>query len=384
MLQGNRSGHGVVQLDCAAGGELLAWNDATLWIVLLLYLFVGIYVVCDYYFVPSLEIIGDRLKWSESIQGASLMAAGSSFPEFLTALFGVIFFSGENPGPATNIGSAIFNICIIVSFSILFLPRKPSGQPYTVHPVAFARDCGFFVLAAVESYVFFEVLSPGQLQWSETLTMTATYAVYLGSLFVTDRFVQFPTSTGTGGGGAGGSGGVELVSAAHHHVGVSNGSGSPPRLATTMLTSVHGADTMVVIADDDSEPDSDTSDGGTAAAADRFHQPTTAADHDEDGGTGSSSSSSSRSGGDEELASTPSLRRSHSSRRHHDRHSHSSPTGTSGGHSPATGGMARVVVTTTMSGHHPAGLGLGEGEGGLPMPIGSCLLYTSPVPRDRG
>ena len=188
----NKTSRGFVRLDCAAGGELLAWNDATLWVFFLLYLFVGIYVICDYYFVPALEVIGEKLQWSESIQGASLMAAGSSFPEFLTALFGVLFFSDENPGPATNIGSAVFNICIIVSLSILFLPKLSPGQsPFRLHPVAFSRDCGFFVLATVESYIFFEVLSPGELEWLETLTMTATYALYLVSLFVTDRFVQF-------------------------------------------------------------------------------------------------------------------------------------------------------------------------------------------------
>mgnify|MGYP000111692615 CR=1 FL=1 len=191
----NYTGKGLVQLDCAAGGEIIAWNDATLWALVLLYLFVGIYVVCDYYFVPALEVIGDYLHWSESIQGASLMAAGSSFPEFLTALFGVLFFADENPGPATNIGSAVFNVCVIVSVSVLFLPKRhPAQAPYRINTIAFARDCTFFVIAAAQSYVFFESMSPGELEWFETLCMSLTYILYIVSLFLTDRFISFEPS----------------------------------------------------------------------------------------------------------------------------------------------------------------------------------------------
>ncbi len=191
-------GRGFVKLNCTAGGELLDWNDAALWFLLLLYLFVGVYVVCDYYFVPALEVIGERLKWSGSIQGAFLMAVGASFPDFLTALFGVLFFSDENPGPATNIGSAVFNICCVVSISILCLPAAGAGRPagFHVNKVAFARDCGFMVAAAVESYVFCELLSPGELYWPETLAMTVTYAVYIGAVFCSDTYVQFGCAGG--------------------------------------------------------------------------------------------------------------------------------------------------------------------------------------------
>ena len=45
-----------------------------------------------------LQVVGNALRWSESVQGASLLAVGSSFPEFVTALVGVIFFPEDNPG----------------------------------------------------------------------------------------------------------------------------------------------------------------------------------------------------------------------------------------------------------------------------------------------
>ena len=45
-----------------------------------------------------MQVVGNALRWSESVQGATLLAVGSSFPEFVTALVGVIFFPEDNPG----------------------------------------------------------------------------------------------------------------------------------------------------------------------------------------------------------------------------------------------------------------------------------------------
>jgi Ca2+/Na+ antiporter len=42
----------------------------------LLYLFVGIAIVCDELFVPALEIIAEKKGLSNDVAGATLMAAG--------------------------------------------------------------------------------------------------------------------------------------------------------------------------------------------------------------------------------------------------------------------------------------------------------------------
>ncbi len=49
----------------------------------------------------------------ENVQGATLLAVGSS-PELFTAVLGVIFYPYDNPGPGTNVGSAVFNMCVII------------------------------------------------------------------------------------------------------------------------------------------------------------------------------------------------------------------------------------------------------------------------------
>ncbi|MED6248619.1 hypothetical protein ATANTOWER_002783, partial [Ataeniobius toweri] len=52
------------------------------------YMFCALALVCDDYFVPSLEKICERLHLSEDVAGATFMAAGSSAPELFTSVIG--------------------------------------------------------------------------------------------------------------------------------------------------------------------------------------------------------------------------------------------------------------------------------------------------------
>ena len=50
---------------------------------------VAIAIICDDFFVPSLEAISEKLDLSEDVAGATFMAAGSSAPELFTSVAGV-------------------------------------------------------------------------------------------------------------------------------------------------------------------------------------------------------------------------------------------------------------------------------------------------------
>jgi len=56
--------------------------------------------ICDLFFVESLEIIAEKLKMSSDVAGATLMAIGTSAPEFFTALIALFIAGGmhENVG----------------------------------------------------------------------------------------------------------------------------------------------------------------------------------------------------------------------------------------------------------------------------------------------
>lgn len=75
----------------------------------------AIAIICDDFFVPSLEVISETLSLSEDVAGATFMAAGSSAPELFTAIIGVAFES--DVGVGTIVGSAVFNILIIIALT---------------------------------------------------------------------------------------------------------------------------------------------------------------------------------------------------------------------------------------------------------------------------
>lgn len=52
--------------------------------------YAGLAIVCDDFFIPSLEAISDKLGLSADVAGATFMAAGSSAPELFTSVAGVV------------------------------------------------------------------------------------------------------------------------------------------------------------------------------------------------------------------------------------------------------------------------------------------------------
>ena len=78
-------------------------------------------IVCDGYFVKSLDTLSKKWNLSDNVAGATLMAIGSSAPEFFTALIALFSGGSVGLGAGTIIGSAIFNILCICGGSALFL-----------------------------------------------------------------------------------------------------------------------------------------------------------------------------------------------------------------------------------------------------------------------
>ncbi|TNM99212.1 hypothetical protein fugu_013776 [Takifugu bimaculatus] len=60
-----------------------------------IYMFLALAIVCDVYFVPSLEKLSENLHLSQDVAGATFMAAGSSAPELFTSLIGVFITEGD-------------------------------------------------------------------------------------------------------------------------------------------------------------------------------------------------------------------------------------------------------------------------------------------------
>ena len=141
-------------------------------------------VVCDRFFVPTLDEIADRFQLSPDIVGGVFMAAGSSAPELFVVLFS-LFLPGdtENIGVGMIVGSDMFNTLVIVGLSIM--ARRSS---FTWQPVV--RDFFFYTLALlVMLYVFWD----GSVSLIDALLLVGLYIFYLGGMKIWKRIFPYKT-----------------------------------------------------------------------------------------------------------------------------------------------------------------------------------------------
>ena len=105
--------------QCLVDYSIGAWElngGLTLYLVGIIYIFFGIAIICDEFFVESLEAISSALDLSDDVAGATFMAAGSSAPELATAAISIIFKSEpSDEGLGTIVGSAVFNLMVCTS-----------------------------------------------------------------------------------------------------------------------------------------------------------------------------------------------------------------------------------------------------------------------------
>lgn len=120
---------------------------------------------------------------SDGVRGASINAIGSSMPEFLTVLIGLVLFAdsdGFAVGLGTTTGSAVFNIAIIPALVILFVIGGIASGRIQVSRKVIIRD-GLALLAC--EFVLLWLLYGGVLNWWHGAILVASYALYLVVLF---------------------------------------------------------------------------------------------------------------------------------------------------------------------------------------------------------
>ncbi|XP_075048850.1 sodium/potassium/calcium exchanger 4 isoform X2 [Mixophyes fleayi] len=135
-----------------------------------LYMFYALAIVCDDYFVPSLEKICERLHLSEDVAGATFMAAGSSTPELFASVIGVFITHGD-VGVGTIVGSAVFNILCIIGVCGVF-----AGQVVRLTWWSLFRDSMYYILAIIALIIF---IYDEVIVWWESLILIIMYLIYI-------------------------------------------------------------------------------------------------------------------------------------------------------------------------------------------------------------
>lgn len=141
-------------------------------IIIMLYMFAGLAVVCDEYFESSLDAICNVLGLSEDVAGATFMAAGSSAPELFTSVMGV-FVAKSDVGIGTIVGSAVFNVLIIIGF-VALVAGGEHGIKLSWWPLT--RDSLFYCLTIV---VLVVTVIDGVVSKSEAIICLVMYGLYI-------------------------------------------------------------------------------------------------------------------------------------------------------------------------------------------------------------
>ncbi|XP_041038023.1 sodium/potassium/calcium exchanger 3-like [Carcharodon carcharias] len=135
-----------------------------------MYMFYALALVCDDYFVPSLEKICEHLQLSEDVAGATFMAAGSSAPELFTSLIGV-FIAKSDVGVGTIVGSAVFNILCIIGLCGIF-----TGHDVHLTWWSLFRDSVSYIVSVLALIL---VIHDEKVFWWEALFLALLYVLYI-------------------------------------------------------------------------------------------------------------------------------------------------------------------------------------------------------------
>ncbi|XP_023276696.1 sodium/calcium exchanger 3-like isoform X2 [Seriola lalandi dorsalis] len=176
--------------------------------VALIYMFLGVSIIADR-FMAAIEVITSQEReivikrpngetttttirvWNETVSNLTLMALGSSAPEIMLSVIEVCgheFKSGEL-GPSTIVGSAAFNMFVIIGLCVSVIPQ---GEVRKVkHLRVFFVTAGWSIFAYIWLYMILAVFSPNVVQVWEGLLTLAFFPICVLLAWVADRRLLF-------------------------------------------------------------------------------------------------------------------------------------------------------------------------------------------------
>ncbi|XP_046695379.1 sodium/calcium exchanger 2a isoform X1 [Silurus meridionalis] len=207
------------KVKCASGILLPVWLPhnpplpqqvirAIIYFLCLLYMFLGVSIIADR-FMASIEVITSQERkvtitgangeqtvttvriWNETVSNLTLMALGSSAPEILLSVIEVCghgFESGEL-GPGTIVGSAAFNMLVIIAICVSVIP---DGEVRKIkHLRVFFITSFWSIFAYIWLFLILSVLSPGIVEVWEALLTLFFFPICVLMAWIADRRLLF-------------------------------------------------------------------------------------------------------------------------------------------------------------------------------------------------
>ncbi|KAM4771490.1 sodium/calcium exchanger 1 isoform 2-T2 [Rhinophrynus dorsalis] len=181
---------------------------ATVYFVAMVYMFLGVSIIADR-FMSSIEVITSQEKeitikkpngettkttvriWNETVSNLTLMALGSSAPEILLSVIEVCGhnFQAGDLGPSTIVGSAAFNMFIIIALCVYVVP---DGEIRKIkHLRVFFVTAAWSIFAYTWLYMILSVFSPGIVEVWESLLTFFFFPICVVFAWVADRRLLF-------------------------------------------------------------------------------------------------------------------------------------------------------------------------------------------------
>jgi len=180
-----------------------------LYAVLMLYLFIGVAIVSDK-FMESIEMITAQEKevsvkdprtgktqvvivkvWNETVANLTLMALGSSAPEIMLSVIEIWAkdFKAGDLGPGTIVGSAAFNLFMIIGLCMYVIPDDEVRR--IKHLRVFFITATWSVFAYVWLYLILGAFSYGEVHSWEGILTFLFFPATVYTAFVADRRMFF-------------------------------------------------------------------------------------------------------------------------------------------------------------------------------------------------
>ncbi|XP_011189119.2 sodium/calcium exchanger 3 isoform X1 [Zeugodacus cucurbitae] len=210
------SQHSGSSLQCKDGLLLKVWmpidNVSTgdrvarglVYFLAMSYLFIGVSIVSDR-FMAAIEVITSKEKevvikkkggetqvvvvrvWNETVANLTLMALGSSAPEILLSVIEMFQkgFEAGDLGPGTIVGSAAYNLFVIIALCIAVIPN---GQVRKIkHLRVFIVTAAWSLFAYVWLYLILAQISPGRVEVWEGLLTFIFFPTTVLTAYIADR-----------------------------------------------------------------------------------------------------------------------------------------------------------------------------------------------------
>jgi len=180
-----------------------------LYIALMIYLFIGVAIASDK-FMESIEMITAQEKevsikdpksgktqvvvvkvWNETVANLTLMALGSSAPEIMLSVIEIIAkdFKAGDLGPGTIVGSAAFNLFMIIGLCMYVIPDDEIRK--IKHLRVFFVTATWSVFAYVWLYLILGAISYGVVESWEGILTFLFFPATVYTAFVADRRMFF-------------------------------------------------------------------------------------------------------------------------------------------------------------------------------------------------